>query len=249
MEAEQNTLLVIFQLDGVSYCIPADLVEAIELPCESIPLPDSPPYLLGLTKSALLPVVEMRTLLGITSLSEYLKQFSAMKQMHIKWVRELEEAYRAKQAFQGAVNPHLCKFGRWYDHYHTDNYSLKFVLKQLKKPHERIHLCGAQYNSCISREDWEGAAQRLADAQKICKTQMEPLLNKLIRTYQDVFRGIFLVVRFKGKKAALLVDEVKKLYILNAPPALTLPQGHINAVYSTPDGPLLSFDLAALFPL
>ena len=62
--------------------------------------------------------------------------------------------------FTKAVDPHKCKFGMWYDQFHTDNISLNFVLKKIAAPHEFIHCCGGEINQLMARKEWEAAEKK-----------------------------------------------------------------------------------------
>lgn len=208
-----DTLFAVFTLDEQDYCISCKSVDAIVIPVPLTPLPKTPSHLLGITeyKGRVLPVIDLRVLLGMPGLTEYVEQFSGMKQMHVEWVDSLQDALESRHFFSLSVDPHKCRFGQWYDHYRTDNYSLNFVLKKLAGPHAHIHQCGAKFNDCLRKEDFEGAAQWAAQAKAVCYSEMLPLLDQLIETYQEIFRGVYVVLVHDEKRIALLVDEIKQL--------------------------------------
>lgn len=245
----EDTLFIVFALDEHDYCISCKSVDAIVIPRPLTPLPKAPSHLLGITeyKGQMLPVIELRVLLGMPSLTEYVEQFSRMKQMHIDWVNSLKEALENRHFFSLPVDPHKCKFGQWYDHYKTDNHSLNFVLKKLTAPHAHIHQCGAVFNDCLKKEDFGRAAQCVEQAKAVCYSEMIPLLDQLIETYQEIFRGIYIVLNRDGKRIALFVDEIKELVPARNLSRQELPDnlkgnGYLECLQVRSSGPMIELD-------
>lgn len=250
----EDTLFTVFALDEHDYCISCKSVDAIVIPKPLTPLPKAPSHLIGITeyKGRILPVIELRVLLGMPSLAEYVEQFSRMKQMHIDWVDTLKEALENRHFFSLPVDPHKCRFGQWYDHYETDNYSINFVLKKLAAPHARIHQCGATFNGCLQKEDFEGAAQCVEQAKSVCYSEMIPLLDQLIETYQEIFRGIYIVLSCNEKRIALFVDEIKELIPAQNLSRQELPDnlkgnGYLECLQVGSSGPIIELNTDSFF--
>lgn len=204
---------IVFSLDGEDYCVNSCFVDSIVLPSNLTRMPNNPAHVLGVMKyvGANISVIDLRTLLGLMTMEQAVDDFSIMRKMHLDWVDALDESVHNHTPFTKPVNPHKCKFGLWYDNYHTDNVHLKFILNKIEDPHAMIHLCGAKAMDLMAKEDWEGAEQKFLEAKKVCIETVIPLLDKLIDAYRDVNRGNIIVLRDGNNRIGLLVDEISRL--------------------------------------
>lgn len=209
----QDSLWLSFKLDNGDYCVLSDYLESIQIPGKIDPIPGSASNVAGITQigDTLLSVIEMRTVFGKMNLSDYTAQFGVMKDMHIDWIEDLERFVREGGEFNKPVDPHKCKFGLWYDSFHTENYSLLHILSKLSTPHEKIHYLGAEIKALMASDKQVEVQSKLAEAKQICYNQVVPMLDQLIETYKEVNRGIILVINDGVNRAGLLVDEVSTL--------------------------------------
>lgn len=204
-------LWAVFRLEQSRYCLCGEAVASIVIPERLTALPKMPENLAGFLKhsNSMVPVIDMRILFGIPSMEQCVAEFAQMKQKHTEWVEELRKSVQAKTVFYKPVDPHKCSFGIWYDSFVTDDYSLNYVLKKLEKPHERIHHCGARANELLVQG--KTADEPLEEADRICRQEMLPLLDRLIDAYRDANRGIIIVIDWSGHTVGLLVDEAMGL--------------------------------------
>lgn len=230
---DENKLWVTFKLNNADYCITSEFVDSIVIPEKITEMPGNPPYLLGVTNynHRTIPVVEMRTLFNMMNLTEYVNRFAEMKQMHVDWIEALEEAVEKRVTFTKAVDPHKCKFGIWYDQFHTDNISLNFVLKKIAAPHEFIHCCGGEINQLMARKEWEAAEKRLEDAKRTCYNEVIPLLDQLIETYKEVNRGVVIVLNRNNQYTGIMVDEITTLVAYSKTELQSIPSGVERSEY------------------
>lgn len=214
-----GSLWLTFRLDSMDFCMLSDYIESIAVPGRIERMPDSPPTVAGITSHGgkLIGVVEMREIFGRMNLAQYTEEFSTMKNLHVAWVEDLTRYVQEGGTFTKALDPHKCKFGMWYDTFHTDNMRLNRLLKRISAPHERIHKCGAEILKLRAEGgDQERVIQKkLAEAEEICNEDIVPLLNQLIDVYRSAHRGVILVVNDGVNRAGLLVDEVRTLLPCN----------------------------------
>lgn len=208
-----NDLWVTFKLDGDDYCVQSRCIEAMTIPAEVRPMPNNPDHMLGVMRwnGTSIPVVDMRTLLGMPTLAQAIDDFAVMRQMHLDWIQALEDSVRNHTQFTKAVDPHQCKFGKWFDSFKTDNISLNFILNKIGAPHEYVHRHGAEVQKCMAVGDWEGSQKKYEEAYEVCTTQVLPLLDELIETYREVNHGIAIVIKHEGRNLGLMVDEIDTL--------------------------------------
>ncbi|MBD5559539.1 MAG: hypothetical protein HDQ87_04155 [Clostridia bacterium] len=213
-EYNPNTPWVVFALDNEEYCVNSMFVDSITLPAEMTRMPNNPIHLVGVMPYSDLhiPVIDARTLLGMETLAEAINDFGVMRQMHVDWVDALKDSVTNHVPFTKAVNPHKCKFGMWFDNYHTDNVSLNFILGKIEEPHAAIHRLGADAQKLMAHGDWDGARECYRKAEDICKNTVLPLLDSLIETYRDSNRGMVIVLRGEdGSQLGLMVDQIARL--------------------------------------
>ena len=230
---DKNKLWVTFKLNDDDYCISSEYVDSIVIPEKTTAIPGNPPYLMGVMNynGRTIPVVEMRTLFNMMNLTEYVARFAEMKQMHVDWIVALEEAVEKRATFTKAVDPHKCKFGMWYDNFHTDNISLNFVLKKISGPHEFIHHCGGEINQLMAKREWDAAERKLEEAKRTCYNEVIPLLDQLIDTYKEVNRGIVIVLSRNGQYTAMMVDEITTLVAYSKTELRSIPKGVDRSEY------------------
>lgn len=230
---DENKLWVTFKLNNADYCISSECVDSIVIPEKITEVPGNPPYMMGVMNynDRTIPVVEMRTLFNMVNLTEYVNRFAEMKQMHVDWIVALEEAVEKRVTFTKAVDPHKCKFGMWYDNFHTDNISLNFVLKKISEPHEYIHHCGGEINQMFAKREWEAAERKLEDAKRTCYNEVIPLLDQLIETYKEVNRGIVIVLNRNNQFTGIMVDEITTLVACSKTEPRDIPKGVERSEY------------------
>lgn len=207
-------LWVTFKLDGEDYCISNDSIVALLIPTEIKEMPNDPDYIMGVMEwgaNGTLPIVDLRKLLGMQSLSDSVNQFALMRQMHVDWIDALRDSVENGTPFEKAIDPHKCLFGRWYDNFHSNNISMRFILAKIGPPHEYIHRHGAEVKALMAKGDMDGAKAKYNEAYKVCTTEVLPLLDELIQTYKEVNRGIVIAVRYNNQIMGLMADEIGAL--------------------------------------
>lgn len=205
---------LVFQLNGVDYCITTKSVLSVMGSFTIIPIPEKEFYILGIVKSnhKVIPVVDLRTLFHYRTLEEDFDSFASMKEKHIKWVKALEDSVLHNTQFYLNTNPHECAFGIWYDNYKTDNNRINFILHQIDKPHKELHGCAQKIEEAILKKDNALVKKIILQAKDLCYNKIIPLLDKLIEAYKDINKGILIILCNDKKQIAILVDNVSEIY-------------------------------------
>jgi purine-binding chemotaxis protein CheW len=179
-------------------------------------------------RGQVLPVVDLRLLCGMEPLSAYTdglcKLLEQREQDHRNWLGELEKSVTERRKFGLTTDPHACAFGKWYDHYRTDDLLLRMLLKQFDAPHKAIHAVGREVEGLKARGDFEGA-MALVDEARI------GTLLKLIRLFasarehiRGAVREIAVVIERDGRLFALGVDSVESAERLEAASISEMPR-------------------------
>lgn len=143
---------------------------------------------------------------------EFVKMINARKEDHIRWVKELERCSMMGERFTLATDPHQCAFGKWYDHFESDNQAVSYQLSRIEEPHKKIHEAATEVFNC---------SQHCADCKREeclktiltrVKEESMPIILKLLDETKTIFRSNVyrdMVLILNGKRhLGLVVDEV-----------------------------------------
>ncbi len=209
---------VTFKLAGQYYAVNSAYVVSIDrAPVEVTDISYASDYIRGVMefRGGVIPLADMRRLLGMKSMEEELSEFVAMlearKQDHINWVETLKKSVNEGTAFTLATDPHKCAFGRWYDHYQTDNASVRYHLNKIDEPHKALHACADEVRKCTQECTTCKRGECLKRPLERAMSQYMPTIVALLEDAKQVFREEYremAVVLQNGEKlAGLLVDE------------------------------------------
>lgn len=190
-----------FKLHGEHYCVSSRIVSSMGPVGDINPLPEREPWFLGLTNMGgrMIPAVDLRNLLHLPGLQTDLDAFAQMKEKHTQWVEELKRSVLENTAFELDRDPHKCSFGQWYDHYHSSNNVIDFILDEIKPPHEELHRCAQRIDEARASQDEESVRRILEQADALCAQKIIPLLDRLIEAYNEAHRGMVIVLSGQGK--------------------------------------------------
>ena len=208
------------EISNTQYCVPVKLVnEIIQLPKMTI-LPTEDDYLMGTIKlrDKIIKVIDLRQLLSVESLEEQDEKLFSMleerKQDHINYVNELISALREKREFSLTTDPHLCKFGKWYDTFETDDISLRDYMLKFDKPHKVIHQDAQKIINFMGIKDYDSAENLLENLQK----NDLPIMISLFDNFKTEFyksKRLAGVVIDMNPKVCIPVDSVTNIISLD----------------------------------
>ncbi|MFV0518019.1 MAG: chemotaxis protein CheW [Aminipila sp.] len=164
-----------------------------------------------------LPLLELRSVLGIASFEQEHKEFKDMIEMriddHKRWVAELNRCIDEDDIFSLATDPTKCAFGKWYYNFHTDNASVAFDLRKVEEPHRKMHEMAIDIIECKNIQDLEQRKKKESQLLTQVKEEYMPkvveLLTDMEEIYKNGYREMCIVIEHgDNKKLGLLVDEV-----------------------------------------
>jgi purine-binding chemotaxis protein CheW len=164
-------------------------------------------------RGEVLPLVDLRTRCGMESLSQHIESLCAMLQQreqdHKNWLAELEKSVKERRPFTLGTDPHKCAFGKWYDHFHTDDLLLSMILKKFDEPHKAIHALGHKIEDAKQRQDFTAAAEMIEHGRATVLHEMLDVFASLRHHLSSATREIALVVKgSKGESYAIAADRV-----------------------------------------
>lgn len=221
-EAIDNDKLpwLVFRIKHNLYAVNSDIISSIAiLPEEITPIPESPEYIKGIVnvRGNVIPVVDTRVLFHIKSIEEEQKNFEEMlvarKKEHIEWVNELVRCYEQGETFTLATDPHMCKFGMWYDKFTTDNNQVMFHLNQIRNPHIELHECAVKLQEAMKESDHRETADEIFQTLKeeLCP-QIMKCLDETVSAVNDNARIMTITLEHSDEdrtvNVSLIVDQV-----------------------------------------
>jgi chemotaxis signal transduction protein len=212
-------------------------------------------------RGSILPLIDLRTMMGMESLAS---EVAATVQLlvereedHVRWIAELDLAITERRAFTLARDPHACKFGKWYDHFKTDNESLAFLMRSFEKPHAAIHAVADTAMAQMAAGNLEGARDLVQAVRAGAFREMVRLFMLARETLPHTTREVAMLVQYRGQIIAVSVDEIETLerYDESAFSPVTEAMGGAVPITLTPrvvkrggGAPLaLELDVAAFF--
>lgn len=214
-DSSGHSLWTVVALRRELYAIPAEDVETMVMLPRVTKVPDMPSYVRGVfvLRGRTVPVVDLRTRLGMQSLEEETEQLIAMldarEQDHRDWLAELEASVKERREFTLTTDAHKCKFGQWYDKYKTDNLLLQTLLRKFDAPHKRTHGIAAEVLALEKSGDSDGAQKLIAKTRDGDLAEMLRLFEQLRNQIRESNREIAIVLSDGVRSFAVAVDSVE----------------------------------------
>ncbi len=204
---------VIFRLKQNSYAIRGDRVSSLSLLNDVTPIAHQPKTTRGILKlrGKTVTALDLRVILGEKSLVEEIKEMTDMislrKQDHLNWVKALQNTVETGAEFKLATDPHKCAFGKWYDSFETTNHSLRYHLRKIDEPHQKLHATAALVLDCLKNDDINGAKKLIEVANNEYISVIIEILDKFSDIYTRSMRELLIAME-NGVPYGLIVDEV-----------------------------------------
>jgi len=180
-QSEDEKQLVTFQVAKEEYAFDIEVVREILRVEEITAVPNVPEYVKGLftVRNKLIPVLELRTILGISSLvSERMALIDRMIEDHEDWTRSLKNALTSSASFTEVTNLRESLFGKWSEDYKTSITEVESILKRLK------HDCGILYHKATEAIDLSVSSRE--EAVSLFDKEIKPLAETISGTFAQL---------------------------------------------------------------
>ena len=214
-EEELELPYLLFSVKDRMFAVSTGQVQEMLAVPETTFFPDAPEYIRGVIniRGNVHKLVDLRLRLGMNShyqeIQDLTESLDQRKQEHQHWLEELETCIREDRDFELELDPHKCKFGRWYDSYKSGDSMVQVELKRFDKPHKAIHATAGEVME-LARQG------RKDEALDIIKTRKEGELAQMIGLFEgmkevlrDTQREIAIIVELENNSYALAVDRVE----------------------------------------
>ena len=212
---EDEEQLVTFKMANEEYAFGIESVREILRVNNITHVPNVPPYVKGLftIRNQLMPVLELRTLLGMSDLTqEHAKEIDLLNTDLCKWREELKHCIESDTQFNGVKNLRESPYGKWSDNYNSSNAEIVAIMKNLKN-----------YFLALYRKADEILILRKSDrenALKIVESEISPVVQTVMDLFQTLKRVIaahttedqrVMVVESESMSVGYLVDMVNEV--------------------------------------
>lgn len=173
-------------------------------------------------RGKVLPIVELRMILGDKTFSEEIGEMrefvEAREADHVGWLNDLQDCARTGRAFQKALDPKLCAFGKWYEALKSNtaarfeltagNAVLEKIFADFDAPHKRIHGIAETVLELSSAGDIDSAAAKIQEAWDTDLAQMKVLFRQFYEAFADLRTPSVVILTHRGHDLAMYVDRV-----------------------------------------
>ena len=212
---------VILSLKGILFAVSADAVQAMVRVPRIVEVPKSPSYVRGVAemRGKVIPFVDLRLRLGMSSFLEEVDQFCLMMDQreaeHRHWLSELEASVKERREFALATDHHQCAFGKWFDTYNPSDHTLASLVGKFRNPHRAIHGIAKKVKKLESEGRMEEAHRIIDECQENELAEMILLFGKIKEAYRENNREIALLLADGGSSFAIAVDTVEMIDYLS----------------------------------
>lgn len=209
---ESNLPYLVFKIKDNLYAVNGETINSIfvlEQPVTMVPRTKS--HIKGIinVRSEVLPLVDLRVLLGIQPAEDDSGEFERMielrKQDHHNWVNALRESVMTRTEFKLSRDPHKCKFGEWFDNYKPSNQSVAALLRQVGEVHAKVHQSGLSIDN-FSKQFKDDIAAYEANCYPVLEQLEKELMPKLIGLLDEAVK----MINEEDKKMVVILQDDKE---------------------------------------
>lgn len=211
----ESKLWLTVSLSNQKYAINCDYVDSIfQLQQDITGLPNASGEIVGVInlRGMMLPLIDMRRLLGMETLEQELLEFESMlrsyQQAHVDWVQELKNCLEDKREFQLPTDPHACAFGKWYDSYKPESQIVALTLAKIDEPHKKLHESALKCFALKDKGEEELMKKLINEEVQGFADQVVGLIEMTIGNYRESYRKICIAISDGISRIGIIADSV-----------------------------------------
>ena len=202
----------IIQLKGRDFAIAAERLRQFTRMPDVASVPDLPSFVRGVINlsGAVLPLIDLRRRLGMTSATDEMESFCSLMEQrerdHRRWLDELRASIEEGRPFGLATDPHQCAFGRWYDGYRAEDPWVNGLLAKFDEPHKKIHSIAEQVGVLQERGDLAAASRVIDGTRAGALGVMIRLFAEFVRLVRERRRELVAVLMVGDRVIGVTID-------------------------------------------
>jgi chemotaxis signal transduction protein len=208
---------VLIRLEGSMFAVECSWVREMLLLPDTTALPVAVEGVRGLItlRDTVIPIVDLRKILGMRSVEEesqaLVAMFNKRAEDHRRWLTELEASVREGREFGLTLDPHQCAFGRWYDAYKPQNVVLESHLKRFDQPHKAIHALGTSVANLVKAGKLDEALELIGHAHSGILVTLMKLFEETPAIMAAMNREMAIVLRGSNRVLGITADTVESV--------------------------------------
>ncbi|MCD6320511.1 MAG: chemotaxis protein CheW [Candidatus Desulfofervidaceae bacterium] len=205
--------LISFKVADEEYAFDINRVREILRVEEITEVPNAANYVQGLLtiRNQLLPILDLRTMLGNTSLIEqFHDEINAIMVIHEQWLKDLKKSLQSNATFNGDLDPTKCALGQWLLKDRSGD--VGDLINNIRTPHINFHEFGAEALKINSHSQDEALLffeEHIAPLEEILHSGFIEIKNKLAKNINEFQR--ILVVEAGDIHIGFIVDSVNEV--------------------------------------
>ncbi len=205
--------LISFKIADEEYAFDINRVREILRVEEITEVPNADDYVRGLLtiRNQLLPILDLRTMLGNISLIEqFHREINEIMVIHEQWLKDLKQSLHNNAPFNGALDPTKCALGQWLLKDRSGD--VGDLVNDIRIPHINFHEFGAEALKLCSHSQDEALLyfeEHIAPLEKILHSEFIAIKNKLDKNINEFQR--ILVVETGNIHVGFIVDSVNEV--------------------------------------
>jgi purine-binding chemotaxis protein CheW len=210
---------IIFAIAGSDYALEVSKIDRIDQIPKLTPIPNAHPFIDGLMsyQDHTTKVINFRKMTNVqTHEDQMLELFNQVIKDHQNWVLTLEVSLREGTPFKLALDPHLCRLGKWIYSYQAHDPEVLAIIRALIPVHAQLHETGAKLlQQCTG--DFE-ATMVCYNKEIINGVYIETmrLLGEMVRKSTDISFHAQKLLMYRSEEGlfAIKVDGIKDIVAL-----------------------------------
>ncbi len=210
-------------------------------------VPHSPDYISGVInhRGTIIPVIDMRSLLGFEPLSveaeRLTAEFAKMKAGHVDWIKALHDTIAFGTKFTKEIDPTQCALGKWISSVLNGNSSisqmanndpiLKTIIERFDEPHRRIHGVAEKALAFKELGEIEKAQELIDNARENDIPLLSDLFDQVLSEISSKLESMLVITEIDSSKAAIAVDGVSFVIDCNNDSVEPLPETAENTEF------------------
>ncbi len=214
-DAAEEEQLVSFRVADDEYAFDIAKVSEILKVSHISAVPNVPDYVLGLftIRNHLLPILDMRGLLGLPSMiSERHQMLDKAMAAEEKWCNALISALNSGKSVSVSLNAKETPFGLWLEGYNTSSVELELIAKRIKRERADLYSAGGrlvEHITEMSEDEATHQKEQLTALSAVVKNSIEALKESMVDHIREDQRTM--VVESDAMTIGFLVDWVDEV--------------------------------------
>lgn len=161
------------------------------------------------------PIYDLANLMGCEA--EYKKNLELLKILeareldHVNWIANLESCLKTNSEFQGARDPLLCEFGKWYLQFKAEDEILADIMKDFEEPHSKLHAMADELLALRDKGELDKALATLEYQRGRIFGKLIDLFSSAKERVENITRPILLYLDTSKKMIAVRLNAISDI--------------------------------------